>query len=1021
MMFFRITYRPFVPITFIVSVIVLLGASFYVGYGAPGPSDDARGWIWNAFQPTGWTADKIGAGWTSMSCLNDFDNDAQLENQCDAASVNKQYGLDLNLGGAGNILDGQGDYLQGCAWSSAYGWLCFNGGNGSTYQCDSSVNAACGDLSTSGVEIKKRAHCSTTYSTTCQLNSDCPGTESCQLDFYYLDSPAYNGGAWEASLAATRRASILSLWSAGDPAKSYVSFPSATDAVSPLSNTVFGCMGCDSATGKCRACLNASTDAEDPSTNPNPNYLCWDCGNSGFSCTIHEEGGSCVSNRDKNVCNAAYCRGCTRYTGVIVNQNTQGELEMCGWGYNAYEDSGSLTNVPVTLDDQATNSSGDGLSMVISSVDNLPFFVYNVQNADDMSSWYVKVMKCRDPLCISKSTRLMERIDRVSRTAAAIGADNKPVIAYYNESAGRMTIVKCGDADCSTSGTPLSVESPLIVGYSKPSVIIPPDGLAVLSYYGGNGGLEVFKCSDTDCTTGAGPTPVDPGVDMGRESSIALDAIDGFPIISYSDSALADLKFVKCSEASCATFLPPVTIDSDGIVGSNISMVVADGLPIISYTDYNGADKLKVARCTNNMCTESTRTIIPGTGAIVEDTSVILGADGMPVISYYDAAGGDLEVAKCSSLTCDSGVSLNTVDFDGTTGQYSHVQLAVDDTPAIGYYDVTVEALRYVKCASASCGTAGGQDKGLGWFAINPQHTGGTAYIEAYRGNVLSGGNIFSPAGPPVSKYNAAYLIEAGGTIKNWFSEQAYTYQEQGGLPRFLSGCSNQPDTYTNLLGKLDYRGLVTATSTGKVIDAVTPTPRNKYGSKLVFRQSPTNDIPASVFGDTIYYWAGNTILADGGAKTIGCQTGQSGSGMVIVEGDLEIKNNVTYASCTYSTLREIPSLVWIVRGDLTIAPTVSELAGTFIVLGTVSSGTCPSLKLASNGCGRFSSGNDSATPTALVINGSVLARQFNLQRSYSSSLGPAEQFKADGRVQTNPPTGLTDFSKALPRFSSGQ
>ena len=39
------------------------------------------------------------------------------------------------------------------------------------------------------------------------------------------------------------------------------------------------------------------------------------------------------------------------------------------------------------------------------------------------------------------------------------------------------------------------------------------------------------------------------------------------------------------------------------------------------------------------------------------------------------------------------------------------------------------------------------------------------------------------------------------------------------------------------------------------------------------------------------------------------------------------------------------------------------------------------------------------------------------LERTYNK--GPAENFINDGRIQANPPAGLRDFSKALPRFSN--
>ncbi|MFH1866658.1 MAG: hypothetical protein ABIJ81_01075 [Patescibacteria group bacterium] len=68
-------------------------------------------------------------------------------------------------------------------------------------------------------------------------------------------------------------------------------------------------------------------------------------------------------------------------------------------------------------------------------------------------------------------------------------------------------------------------------------------------------------------------------------------------------------------------------------------------------------------------------------------------------------------------------------------------------------------------------------------------------------------------------------------------------------------------------------------------------------------------------------------------------------------------------------------------------------------------------------GCGWFDVGEGSDHP--IIVNGSVFARQFKLGRSYIDivSRGPAEKFIADGRIQLNPPPGLSDFAKGLPSF----
>ncbi|MBK7473185.1 MAG: hypothetical protein IPI73_23720 [Betaproteobacteria bacterium] len=39
-------------------------------------------------------------------------------------------------------------------------------------------------------------------------------------------------------------------------------------------------------------------------------------------------------------------------------------------------------------------------------------------------------------------------------------------------------------------------------------------------------------------------------------------------------------------------------------------------------------------------------------GNLGQYTSITTGADGLPVISYYDASNGDMKVAKCGNAFC---------------------------------------------------------------------------------------------------------------------------------------------------------------------------------------------------------------------------------------------------------------------------------------------------------------------------------------------------------------------------------
>jgi hypothetical protein len=187
--------------------------------------------------------------------------------------------------------------------------------------------------------------------------------------------------------------------------------------------------------------------------------------------------------------------------------------------------------------------------------------------------------------------------------------------------------------------------------------------------------------------------------------------------------------------------------------------------------------------------------------------------------------------------------------------------------------------------------------------------------------------------------------------------------------------------------------------------------------------------LAAGIGGRVLYY--PSSVAVNSAVKVAEGHNGVSGAGIVYVDGNLTINNDITYATTTVNRLKYIPSLVWIVRGDVNIDPTVKNLAGTFIVIGDGSPHTCPAIVSANNppasqGCGRFSTGNDSgilAGPQGLIVSGHVLARQFLFQRSYNAAdnknkAKPSETFIADGRLQANPPDGLADLSRTLPKFN---
>jgi len=238
-----------------------------------------------------------------------------------------------------------------------------------------------------------------------------------------------------------------------------------------------------------------------------------------------------------------------------------------------------------------------------------------------------------------------------------VGVDGLPLISYYDWTNGDLKVAHCGDAACSAGNTITAVDSTGDVG-EYTSVTIGADGLPVISYYDGTGyheDLKVAHCGNVYCSAGNTITTVDSTGSVGYSSSVTLGA-DGLPVISYLDLTNANLKVAHCGNAACSAGNTITTVDSVGPisdVGVYTSVTVgADGLPLISYFDH-GNDDLKVARCGNAACSAgNTITTVDSTGEVGRDPTVTVGAEGLPVISYLDWNNGDLKVAHCSNRFC---------------------------------------------------------------------------------------------------------------------------------------------------------------------------------------------------------------------------------------------------------------------------------------------------------------------------------------------------------------------------------
>ena len=315
-------------------------------------------------------------------------------------------------------------------------------------------------------------------------------------------------------------------------------------------------------------------------------------------------------------------------------------------------------------------------------------------------------------ICTRPPISLASTLDSVGNfgtsTSIAIGVDGLPIISYYNSTIDDLKIVKCLNQSCSSFDTPSTLDSAGDVGRDL-SIAIGVDGFPIISYYDfTNRDLKIVKCLNQSCSSFDIPRTLDSTGDVGSNTSIAI-GIDGFPIISYNDFTNGYLKIVRCLNQSCSSNNTPGILDSAGGVGRDTSIAIgSDGFAIISYYDYTNRD-LKVAKCLNQICTSSTSSrTLDSVDFVGTYTSIAIGADGFPIISYYDSTNRDLKVVKCLNQSCSSSPTPRTLDTAGDVGASTSIVIGADGFPIISYYDGTNYDLKIVKCRNQTCSSTYG-------------------------------------------------------------------------------------------------------------------------------------------------------------------------------------------------------------------------------------------------------------------------------------------------------------------------
>ncbi len=305
----------------------------------------------------------------------------------------------------------------------------------------------------------------------------------------------------------------------------------------------------------------------------------------------------------------------------------------------------------------------------------------------------------------------------------------------------------------------------------------------------------------------------------------------------------------------------------------------------------------------------------------------------------------------------------------------------------------------------------GGYGAGVGWISFAPVFGGGSASVPFFKGEA---GDIYGKLGvqptqaPPSPSGNATYLIHSNGTISPTTAISEYGVNgTKTPVPIDFPRSSN---SYTNVLGKLDRAGIIA----GKYSGTGTPTNPDPgsvttYNGNCGQTKTSNSAFGASVtLNDGVYYSQQKFVVDKPLTLKIG--TGNNkGRGTIVVDCDLLINENIDYEVGTPNNrLDQLPSVAWIVKGNVIIDPKVTKVVGVFYVednganTGIIDTGTYAG----------------SQADVAFVANGAMIAKGFKFSRSFSGdSSTPSEKVLYDGRAWLNTPPGLLDITKAMPTF----
>jgi hypothetical protein len=379
-------------------------------------------------------------------------------------------------------------------------------------------------------------------------------------------------------------------------------------------------------------------------------------------------------------------KGTTGPAGPRGTTGAQGQIGPPG-GY-------ALLNLARANVSKVTLQAGAAQSASAAGADGYPLVAVLDTSNDDL-----RVLHCPDAVCSAPTGTTVDSAGNVGRyPSITVGTDGFGLVSYLDTTNHNVKVAHCANLAC-TSSTAATIVSTGTVADDYTSIAVGSDGLGLVSYVD-NGSLKVAHCADLACSSASGANTID--TTAAAYASLATGA-DGLPLISYLDTVDGYLRVAHCADLACAS-AASTGFDIGNASGFYTSLAIGwDGLGLVSYRDQTSG-ALKALHCSTVACDSGTVSTVDGTGIEGEFSSITIAADGLGVISYRDGTGvnKDLKVAHCGNVACTTSTAV-TVDTPGDVGWSTSITVGSDGLPFVSYRDVDNDRVRGLHCPNVFC------------------------------------------------------------------------------------------------------------------------------------------------------------------------------------------------------------------------------------------------------------------------------------------------------------------------------